>query len=303
MQIDNNVPKDRDWTISMGEHEWRDRPDEGLTVEWMILREFLCNAKDEGGWRCEIVNGTPTPRQNRVFVRMTDAVARIVNSLPLYCLWMSNRQPHCRTDKGDVYRKVCLIGRVYCKGVFIRTVRQNTLYDYDFASLPVTEVRTIDEWGLGRHMGELLNSCPVGILSDLMQRVSDTPDCFEASLDVYRLSLAGDQVRAAFEMAFGASAYVSPKTLSTGVEDALSGISRPRVVLPEGWRRRLQDIGVPDYTQVIAKETVEGIEFVDRAAVDPALVARIEWAYQRALKFFTPFLGGAVPELRLSAIL
>lgn len=267
MQTNTSSPKVRDWTLDMGKHDWKTNLEHGLTSDWMIFREFLCNAMDEGVCRYQIETKiNPELGKTKVYIKLTDNIEEIVNNIHKYIArgLLKSRVPIESNPYGFVYPKLGAKGRIYCCGVFVREIPDNLLYDYDLNHLTLTESRTVDVWGFSYALGSLISHCSSAFLADLLRQISSDPKCFEAGLNEHQLSLHNtDKAKQSFEMAFGHGAFTSPEALTSNTEDCLNRSGRNRVIFKEGWNNALKNSGVDNYISVIGEDVFTGFSFID----------------------------------------
>lgn len=164
----------RDWTTDMGRHDWRDKEDQDTTVEYMIVREFVTNAMDEIKG-CHIYPSnkiTAVKGLTRVYIDCTPKVQAIEDNPGLYFLRYSSRKPTFTSSKGTVYPATGN-GRIYTKGIFVRTPPQPTVFDYDFPDLSITESRTVDPYVLQSRIGTLWAALPAEQLAEAFAKLED----------------------------------------------------------------------------------------------------------------------------------
>jgi hypothetical protein len=163
----------RDWTTELGKHDWKDRPDENISIEWMILREFYSNALDEEQYPqiYEVEKVRAEKGMTKIYLPANDALRQIARNLGDYFLQEARRIPISGTATGAVYHRTGK-GKIYNRGVFVRSSPRETLYDYDFINLPITESRTINPWDLQNHIAKLILEAPRNLLEDVLQRLS-----------------------------------------------------------------------------------------------------------------------------------
>lgn len=301
MQIDNAKPKERDWTTAMGKHDWIDKPDEGVTVQWMIAREFFSNALDENGFVSISIEDKISPEEGKtkVYLRLDDKFEEIINNLSYYFPRYTNKREVVSSNQyGQVYAPLTENGAVYCKGVFVRKFPTKLLYDYDLTYLSLTESRTVDVWSFSNHLGLLLSSCDSVFLANFLSKLSRT-ECFENSLDSYHLKFNSDETKKAFNTAFGQNAYLCPSSLNAGAADYLSRLPQTRVILPEKWRSALELAGVTNYIQLIDKDVISGYSYVQHQDVqfriEPVVRSKTERAFDYCVEYFNV---SEPPELR-----
>lgn len=118
--------------LEYGEIDW--------TSETMALREWICNALDQGAAIEDTLSKVSSldcsPDEVCVFVPMCGDVSKYWQSIDKYFLHYSDRQHQTCIEKPQV--SPC---RLYRKGVFIRELGVQTLYDYNL-DIEINECRT-----------------------------------------------------------------------------------------------------------------------------------------------------------------
>lgn len=119
--------------LEYGELDW--------TAPEMALREWICNALDQGAaiedTLSKVATLDCTPDEVCVFIPMVPDVQKYWQHIDKYFLHYSDRQAQKCIEKPQV--SPC---RLYRKGVFVRELNVNTLFDYNLSDLPVNECRT-----------------------------------------------------------------------------------------------------------------------------------------------------------------
>lgn len=293
MQIDNSKPKERDWTTLMGIHDWKDKPEEGVTVEWMIVREFFSNAIDENGFVSLRIEDKISPEEGKtkIYLRHDEKFDEILNNLSYYFPRHTNtREIVAENNYGKVYTPMSENGAVYCKGVFVRKFPSKLLYDYDMNYLNLTESRTVDVWTFSNNLGLLLSHCNPEFMAHFLTKLVST-DCFENSLDTYQLSsFKKDETQKAFQLAFGQNAYLCPPSVNAGVSDCLKRLPQNKVIMSDKWRSAFESIGITNYIQLIDKDVISGYDYVLEQdieyRVEPVVVSKVEIAFNYCMNYF-----------------
>ncbi len=230
----------RDWTADMGKHDWLDKVSQGITVEYMIVREFVSNAMDEGNgfsiYESEKI-GTAKGK-TRVFIESTPEVRDIMDNLGLYFKQYDreSRKPIFEGRWGSICDSQSR-GRIYAKGIFVRIPPKPTIYDYDFADLEITESRTVDPYVLQRHIGYLWAELPSDQLAKTFAKLGDKSTAwFESEISSWHFgSLNSDTVVEAIRTLRGDDAVIIHKNASA------SDIGVPVLPLPDGLYISLSD--------------------------------------------------------------
>ncbi len=293
--------REMSWTTDLGRKDWRHKPEEGVTVEWMIVREIVSNAFDEGDAYFSRENGLePESGHTKVWVEMTPGVADVYENMGEYFLSKSDRMPLKTTDRGAIYNKrPNRNGRIYHKGVFIREIEEELLYDYNLHSLALTESRSVDVWNLRNSLAYTVATVGKDMLTMFFRALQGNSKAFEASVD-FRYYLRDDvrkEFTAAFKNAFGNDTVLTSEEMhaSPFAAEALMQHGKRAISLPETWRNAF-DSEVPTVFSLIGQRASEGYEELDRDKAydrNPGRVLEIERVYAKVSEFFN-----SKPELR-----
>ena len=109
---------------------------------WFTLREFICNAMDEGGYTLSLGDLVPVPGVTSIVVEETEEVLEFYNNRGKYILESApihtvltvygNISIHPKSENMNVFRK----------GISVTAANQhNMLYDYDFSNIDINESR------------------------------------------------------------------------------------------------------------------------------------------------------------------
>lgn len=296
MQINNNTPKERDWTINMGDEDWRNKPNSGLTIDWMIFREFFSNALDEGKANLVIEDRIqPEEGKTKVYIRYTDAIKEIIDKLSLYYPRIANvKRSILENNKyGRIYNASGSYGAIYCNGVFVCRFQQRLLYDYDFDFLTLSESRTVDPYYFNEYFSLLLSECSSEFLARFFVSLNnERENCYEYSIPEHHLTsrLSHERTKSAFETAFGQEAFLCPPNLATSTDDALSRVQAPRIIMKDSWRNSIVKSGVRDYISLLDNNIVKGYQYISddevNVRVDPELQSMAKIAFEYCVSFF-----------------
>ena len=302
MKVDNATPKPRDWTLDMGKYDWRHNPTHGLTVDWMIVRECLCNALDEGECNYGVSSKiSPQAGTTKIYIRMTDEIERIYKNINQYINRGIgfDRTPIESNIYGHIYKKMGTRGRIYCAGIFVREVPEELLYDYDFNNLSLTESRTVETYNMAYALGMLINKASISFLSEFLVKSAEYPNCFENTIATSYYDIDHKKAQSAFTMAFGESAYMAPEALIPSVSDSLARCGGTKIVLADALRTALKKSDVRDYINIIGQDIVDGYEYIPSdevtTRVDPELNNLCCAAFQECIQIFQPT---KVPEFK-----
>jgi hypothetical protein len=192
MKVGYGPARLRDWTLEMGQADWKADPERGLTPEWMIVRELVCNALDEKDsevYRCE-----PCRAQRgitRAYVELTPGVQEVADNLGLYFLHSVRIGPCSRAEpvhtQGGVtiYPRTGDTGRIFHRGVFVQCAPKPMMFDYDFDELKLSESRTVDVYALQAAIGKFMAKLPPELLQDVAKVVAEERP-LEAAIPAYQ---------------------------------------------------------------------------------------------------------------------
>jgi len=150
--------------LSFGAKDWK-KP-------WVVFREVLQNCRDADPRGYEVVAGVePKGREGftRVFVEATDEILDIYRNLDSY--FKEERNACFSCDDGRVYPKGAPEGHTYfyCKGMYVLTTHDTSLYDLDLFNMPINESRDASTENLLSHVLFLYDSCPPEIKTEIMR--------------------------------------------------------------------------------------------------------------------------------------
>lgn len=143
----NGQEKEMGFSLEYGELDW--------TTPWMSLREFVSNAIDETSFDDVTLTIKDKVRaksgNTRIFIPATIKVIEAFNQLSSRFLHFSYSQDKEVIEKEEVSK--C---KIYRKGVFVRELTVNSLYDYNL-TVPVDDCRNCDDWTARWHIQRSLN--------------------------------------------------------------------------------------------------------------------------------------------------
>ncbi len=151
-------------TLGYGAKDWK-KP-------WVVFREVLANCRDADPRGYEVVAGVePRGREGftRVFIEATEEVLDLYRNMDYYFKEERNATFSC--DEGRVYPKCAPDGSTifYCKGMYVLTTRDTSLYDYDLYHMPINESRDASTEHLIAHVLQLLDGCPPEIKTEIIR--------------------------------------------------------------------------------------------------------------------------------------
>lgn len=151
-------------TLGYGAKDWK-KP-------WVVFREMLANCRDADPRGYEVVAGVePRGREGftRVFVEATEEIMEIYRNMDSF--FKEERSATFVCDDGRVYPKCAPEGHTYfyCKGMYVLSTRDHSLYDLDLYHMPINESRDASTENLLSHVLQLFDSCPPDIKSEIVR--------------------------------------------------------------------------------------------------------------------------------------
>ncbi len=151
-------------TLGYGRKDWK--------TAWGVFRELLANARDADPRGYEIVAGVePRGREGftRVFLEANEEVLTIYRDLD--CYYKEERHAVFTCDEGRVYPKAAPEGQTffYCKGMYVLTTNDSSLYDLDLHHMPINESRDASKEHLISHVLQLYDCCPPDIKAEILR--------------------------------------------------------------------------------------------------------------------------------------
>jgi len=155
-------------TLGYGAKDWK-KP-------WVVFREALANCRDADPRTYEVVAGVePRGRDGftRVFIEATDDIMDIYRNLDSYFKEERNAMYVC--EEGRVYPKGAPEGHTffYCKGMYVLSTRDTSLFDLDLHHMPINESRDASTENLIAHVLQLYDSCPPDIQTEIIRFAID----------------------------------------------------------------------------------------------------------------------------------
>jgi hypothetical protein len=151
-------------TLGYGAKDWKS--------SWGVYREILANSRDADPRGYEVVYGVePKGREGftRVFVEATEEILDIYRNADYY--FKEERHASFVCDSGRLYPKVAPEGETYfyCKGMFVLSTPESSLYDMDLYYMPINESRDASTANLLTHVLQLFDVCPPDIKTDIIR--------------------------------------------------------------------------------------------------------------------------------------
>lgn len=177
-----NRTETTDRTLQASQDDWGDM--------FMGLREFVANAIDgatENGFtindvEIDIVENVRAKKGwTCVYIPVTDKVRKFVSQIGNWFLHFSDEY---KKEGGVIQKKEAGPAKIYHKGVLIRAIGNNSLFDYDCPELTVDESRNSDEWSCRNAVVSVLSKNQKELQYVLRNTINRT-DLFECSLNEY----------------------------------------------------------------------------------------------------------------------
>jgi hypothetical protein len=158
-------------TLGYGAKDWK-KP-------WVVFREIMANCRDADPHGYEVVAGIePRGREGftRVFVEATDEIMEIYRNLDFY--FKEERHAIFSCDDGRIYPKHGDEGETnyYCKGMFVLSTHEKSLYDFDLTRMPINESRDASKENLSFHILRLYDMCPVDIKAEVLRFIIENSE-------------------------------------------------------------------------------------------------------------------------------
>jgi hypothetical protein len=191
--------QDLSYTLEFGELDFRD-VNRGL-IE--VCSNALDGSVESGNTHNDIIISVEqTPRAKagytQVYIPYTDEVRKFYNNIGEYFLHFSDSG-----SKVEILPKKepgpC---KVYCKGVFVRNIGQNSVFDYNCNDLQINESRQSDEWEVRMAIANTLIKHPKN-LAQVIRETATNPELVESTISQYSFCYGKDKVAEAYKLAFG----------------------------------------------------------------------------------------------------
>uniref|UniRef100_A0A6M3LNC1 Uncharacterized protein n=1 Tax=viral metagenome TaxID=1070528 RepID=A0A6M3LNC1_9ZZZZ len=178
IQIDNAKAKEANFCLEFGELDW--------TSLDMGLREFVSNAIDNGGFNPFMLSIVDKPRAKagttRIYVPLTPEVQRFYSDISCRFLHYSGKEKERIIEK-----KVPGKTRIYRKGVFVREVREDGLFDYNFGDeVKIDECRNMNDYTARSKASQLLCKSQKAI-EKVLRSFKDGKEYFEHTFSHYAM--------------------------------------------------------------------------------------------------------------------
>jgi len=174
---------------------------------WYVLREFWCNALDEGNERREILNFNPfgeqpkgEPGKTRIYIEVSEEIGEVLDNWDLY--FSSHREDVLFEGEGfRVFRGSGEL-RVYRKGILVEQRKETaTGFHIDFPAIDINESRVVSgDWELQNRMRYFWQKiAPVDLIREFLRLVANSELWERTELDFRYGTGFGDNWKLAIE--------------------------------------------------------------------------------------------------------
>lgn len=242
---------------NLGKHDWDD--------PWMIFREVICNALDEGGTNDlfhDVIYHEPEgiAGATRFYIPATEAIVEAYNTIEDKLLPLGKFEVAAKIDyTGRIIknRKAAKL-QVFHRGVWIQEHKCNSLFDYEIDDLELNESRSADWYTVNYEVARLVANYTQDQAQTLLQEVirDKNEDLYE--LDVlqsasYQSVLNKEAWCDAFTTLFGDKAVLTDN--GQFIYEKLRAVGKePVVVTHSGLTALLKKAKVPTPDKVLSRE-------------------------------------------------
>ena len=126
---------------------------------WQALREIYSNCMDEGQESIEIVNSfDPCENETHYYIEMRAELLDWFSNFNNY--FSENKEVIFECKYGKILKKHDQKAHIYRKGIRVYETENNSLYDYDFDEIEITEDRIVKyNWYVGEKIWKIIYSC------------------------------------------------------------------------------------------------------------------------------------------------
>lgn len=161
--------------LEYGELDW--------TNPVMALREFVCNALDQGAAIDQCISKVSSldcdDNQVCVFIPWSGEIQKYWLSIDQYFLHFTDRQDKVCIEKASI--SPC---RIYRKGVFVRELGENTMFDYNL-DIEINECRTGSSDSMLSLVNDVQEGCndnaPKEYYDTIFQAILSDVECYEVT--------------------------------------------------------------------------------------------------------------------------
>jgi len=126
---------------------------------WQALRELYSNSIDEGGESLEVVNNiSPSEGETHYYILMRPELLDWFSNFNDY--FSENKEVLFECEYGKILKKHNNFAHLYRKGIKVYESKDNSLYDYDFHDINITEDRIISySWEISEKIWRIIYAC------------------------------------------------------------------------------------------------------------------------------------------------
>ena len=136
---------------------------------WMALREFLCNAIDEGGHDWRVVEGVEpaSPGETSIYLSLTSALMSDYDNIEDIVITDVEPIEVVKTSYGSASIYNRRSGKVYRKGICCSLYQEPSLFAYSFDDIPINESRVaIGDYLVQERITSALAACTDRVVVD-----------------------------------------------------------------------------------------------------------------------------------------
>ena len=148
--------------ICIGGHKTSITTELGMDWEfWQSLREFYCNALDEGGCSLDFVqNPEPVEGETHIYLNNSKEAAEFISGFDNY--FATNKKVLFECEAGRILEKSSTTANIYRKGIRCHNSDLQSVYDYDFSDIMIDENRLVKySWHIEEKLWNLIYQCDV----------------------------------------------------------------------------------------------------------------------------------------------
>jgi hypothetical protein len=159
---------------------------------WQAMREIYCNAIDEGDSSIEYVNSiVPVAGQTHFYIEAKHEARDFTARFDDY--FAQNKRVLFECELGRILEKSGTAANIYRKGIRCHNSTKTSVYDYDFADIPIDENRLVKYyWNVEERLWTLLFRCTNRDVIMQVLHNSDNSDYIEGCVgDIATINAAG----------------------------------------------------------------------------------------------------------------
>lgn len=270
---------------NLGKADWDD--------PWMLFREIICNALDEGGkddLYHDVISTEPEgkPGATRVYVPVTLEILEAYSTIYRKLLPLGKYEvAHSVVGYGKAIKKRSESNlQIFHRGVWIQEKMKNeSLFDYEIDNIKLNESRSADWYGVNNSVGVLVANYNVEQAKELLVAVlMERKDIFEREM-LQHASYYVDSKQTTWSNAFytlyGENAVITDD--SKFYYEQLSRLGKnPVIVTHSGLSALLKAAGVPTAASVLTREQQEWEETGEPTTETRTLFDKVWSLFERA---------------------